>query len=388
VALWHHLVDEISNHNLSIPSRIRTLAVGGESPSLSKLATWNQLTNGQVVFRNMYGPTEATITASVYRQDRPEVFEDRSRVPIGRPLANVSIYLLDTSMEPVPIGTSGELYIGGAAVARGYFNQPPLTAERFLPDPFSDQPGARLYRTGDLAQFSATGELDFLGRMDYQVKIRGFRIELQEIERVLLEHHAIKDVVVTMHDDGKGDKRLAAYLTLQPGRSANAREMRNHLRERLPDYMSPSWFVVLDSLPLTSTGKINRQALPVPTDTNLAAEQEYVGPRSPAEEIVAAIFAELLQAERIGILDNFFECGGHSLLAVQLASRLRETFQVEVGLRAIFDDPTPAGVTAALFEDPEDRQRVERTAELMVKLAEVSDDQAEDMLEPMKKEQL
>jgi amino acid adenylation domain-containing protein len=388
VAFWHRLVDEISNHDLSIPSRIRTLAVGGESPSLSKLATWNQLTNDQVAFRNMYGPTEATITASVYRQDRPEVFEDRFRVPIGRPLANVSIYLLDTSMEPVPIGTSGELYIGGAAVARGYFNQPALTAERFLPDPFSDQAGARLYRTGDLAQFSVTGELDFLGRMDYQVKIRGFRIELQEIERVLLEHHAIKDAVVTMHEDGKGDKRLAAYLILKPDRSITAREMRNHLRERLPDYMSPSWFVVLDSLPLTSTGKINRQALPAPANENLASEQEYVGPRSPTEEIVAAIFAELLQAERIGILDNFFESGGHSLLAIQLASRLRETFQVEVGLRAIFDDPTPAGVTAALFEDPEDRQRVERTAELMIKLAEVSDDQAEDMLEPMKKEQL
>ena len=186
---------------------------------------------------------------------------------------------------------------------------------------------------------------------------------------------------MAVHENGTGDKRLAVYLTLNPNHSTTASQMRNHLRQRLPEYMLPSWFVVLDSLPLTSTGKINRKALPPPTNENLSPEQEYVAPRIPTEEIVAAIFAELLHVDRIGILDDFFECGGHSLLAIQLASRLRETFQVEVALRAIFDDPTAAGVAAALLEEPDERIRVERTAELMVKLAAVSDDQAETMLE-------
>jgi amino acid adenylation domain-containing protein len=382
VALWHRLVDEVSTRGLSLPHHIRMLSVGGESPGLSKLAAWNQLTAGQVAFRNMYGPTEATITASVYQQDGPlPSFENRSRVPIGRPLANVSIYLLDDAMEPVPVGVQGEIYIGGMALARGYVNQPGLTAEKFLPDPFSEHAGARLYRTGDLAQFSVSGEIDFLGRIDHQVKIRGFRVELGEIERILLEHSAIKDSVVAVHQNGTGDKRLAAYITLKLGHSVTARQMRNHLRDRLPEYMFPSWFVVLNSLPLTSTGKVNRKALPAPTNENLSPEQEYVAPRSPTEEIVTAIFAELLQAERIGIMDNFFECGGHSLLAIQLASRLRETFQAEVSLRRIFDDPTAAGVAAALLEEADERLRVERTAELMVKLASVSDDQAETMLE-------
>ena len=174
---------------------------------------------------------------------------------------------------------------------------------------------------------------------------------------------------------------MAAYVTLKPDHSVTAREMRNHLRDRLPEYMLPSWFVVLNSLPLTSTGKINRKALPPPTNENLGPEQEYVAPRSPTEEIVAAIFAELLHVDRIGILDDFFECGGHSLLAIQLASRLRETFQVEVALRTIFDDPTAAGVAAALLEEADERLRIERTAELMVRLAAASDDQAETMLE-------
>ena len=381
VTLWHQLADEVSNRDCSLPPQVQMLSVGGESPSASKLANWNRITAGKVSFRNMYGPTETTITAAAYRQDaQTRATENAPRVPIGSPLANVPIYLLDADMQPVPIGMQGEIYIGGVALARGYVNQPALTAERFVPDPFSEHWGARLYKTGDLAQFSIDGEIDFLGRADQQVKIRGFRIELEEIERVLLAHPAIKETVVAVHENGTADKRLAAYATLKPGQFANATQMRNHLRERLPEYMLPTWFVLLNSLPLTSTGKIDRRALPAPTNENLGPEQEYFAPRTPTEEIVGAIFAELLQRNRMGILDNFFESGGHSLLAVQLASRLRETFQVEVSLRRIFENPTVAGVAAALLEKEDERLRVERTAELMAKLAAISDDQAETML--------
>jgi acyl carrier protein len=369
------------------------LSVGGESPSLDSLMRWNSVTGGRVAFRNMYGPTEATITATVYRQDVPvHSLEGRVRVPIGRPLENVSVYLLNAEMEPVPVGVPAELYIGGVALAHGYMNQAGLTAEKFVPDPFTAHPGARLYKTGDLAQFSTNGEIEFLGRKDYQVKIRGARVELEEIERVLLQHPAIRDAVVTVREGGTGDRRLAAYVTLQPDQSATLMQMRTHLRDRLPDYMLPAWFVVLNSLPLNSSGKIDRNALPAPTNEDLGPEQEYVAPRNPTEEIVAAIFVEVLQTEQVGILDNFFESGGHSLLVIQLVARLRETFQVEVPMKRIFDDPTVAGVSAALLEEEGERLRVERTAELMVKLAAVSDDQADSMLEeaigPISKEQV
>lgn len=382
VVLWHQLVEELSRGDLSLPQHIRMLSVGGESPAMGKLAAWNRITGGDVAFRNMYGPTEAAITASVYRQDdQTPLAEHRARVPIGRSLANVPIYLLDANMQPVPVGVQGEIYIGGVALARGYANQPGSTAEKFVPDPFSEHAGARLYRTGDLAQRLIEGEMDFLGRIDHQVKIRGFRVELGEIERILMEHTAIKEAVVTVHQNGTGEKKLAAYITLRPDQSTTAKQMRSHLRERLPEYMFPSWFVVLNSLPLTSTGKVDRKSLPAPVSENLGLEQEYVAPRNPTEEIVAAVFAEVLQTDRVGLLDNFFESGGHSLLATQLASRLREIFQVEVPLRGIFEDPTVAGVAATLLQEEGERLRVQRTAELMIKLAAVSDDQAESMLE-------
>lgn len=372
VVLWHRLVEELSNRGSSLPTRVRTLSVGGESPSASDLALWDRVTGGRVAFRNMYGPTEATITATVYQHNGPASGrKDRIRVPIGRPLANVPVYLLDAAMEVVPVGMPGEIYIGGAALARGYVNLPGETAERFVPDPFSEHPGARLYKTGDLGQFLAGGEIEFLGRIDHQVKIRGFRIELPEIERILAQHPAVKDAVVTVHDDGARDKRLAAYVTLKSDQRATARQMRSHLREHVPDYMLPTWFVVLNSLPLNFSGKVDRNALPAPTSENLGTEQEYVAPRSATEAIVAAIFAEILQKNQVGALDHFFESGGHSLLAMQLAGRLLQAFEVEVSLRRIFDDPTVAGVAAALLEEENERSRVESIAERMVQSATV-----------------
>jgi amino acid adenylation domain-containing protein len=380
VVVWHHLVDAFSSGKLALPVQLRMLSVGGESPSVESLVRWSTVTGSRVAFRNMYGPTEATITAAAYCHDGPSAsIEERSRVPIGYPLQNISIYILNEQMEPVPPVVPGEIYIGGVALARGYLNRPQLTAERFVPDPFSVHPGSRLYKTGDLGQFAANGEIEFLGRLDYQIKIRGFRVELEEIERVMVQHPAIQLAAVTVHGNGTGDKRLAAYATLKPDQSVTARQMRNYLKERLPEYMLPSWFVVLNALPLTSSGKLDRNALPAPASENLGPEQ-YVPPGNAVEEIVAAIFAELLEKEHVGVLDNFFECGGHSLLAIQLASHLRDTFQVEVSLRTIFEDPTVVGVTEALLEDEEERLLVQRKAELMVKLAAVSDEQAESML--------
>lgn len=382
VVLWHHLVDNLFNHNVTLPTQLRVLSIGGESPSADHLKRWSAVTGDRVAFRNMYGPTEATITATVYRRDAAmPAYERPTRVPIGRPLKNVSIHVLDSEMEPLSVGEPGEIYIGGDGLAYGYINRPGLTAEKFVPDPFSVHPGSRLYRTGDMGQFSPDGNLEFLGRTDYQVKLRGFRVELEEVERTLLRHPAIKDAVVTVQENGTGDKRLAAYTTLKPNQAVTTMEMRKHLSDHLPDYMVPSWFVVLGSLPLTSNGKIDRKGLPVPSSESLVPAQEYVAPRTPVEEIVAGIFAELLEADRVGILDNFFDAGGHSLLVIQLASRLREVFQVEVPLRTIFDDPTVTGVAAVLLDEEDERLRVERTAELMVKLAAVSDDQAESMLE-------
>ncbi|PYP93124.1 MAG: non-ribosomal peptide synthetase [Candidatus Angelobacter sp. Gp1-AA117] len=381
VVLWHHMTGELSSGKLAVPAHLRMLSVGGESPSLESLAQWSRITGGRVAFRNMYGPTEATITATAWRHDiSGPSLEHRTRVPIGRPLQNISIYILNEEMGPVPPGVPGEIHLGGVALARGYLNQAALTAEKFIPDPFSAACGARLYKTGDLGQFSGNGEIEFLGRIDHQIKIRGHRVELEEIERALLQHPAIQDTAVIVHGNGVGDKRLAAYATLKPGQPATLRQVRNYLKERLPDYMLPSWFMVLNSLPLTSSGKLDRKALPIPTNENPGSEQEYFAPRTPVEEIVAAIFAELLQREQVGIFDHFFECGGHSLLAVQLASHLRETFQVEVSLRRIFEGPTVAGIAEALLEDEDERPRVQRRAELMVKLVSVSDDQAESMV--------
>jgi amino acid adenylation domain-containing protein len=381
VVLWHHLVNELSSGKLAVPVHLRMLSVGGESPSLESLAQWTRITDGRVAFRNMYGPTEATITATVWRHDvAGPSLDHRARVPIGHPLQNISIYILNEEMAPVPPGVPGEIYIGGIALARGYLNQPALTAEKFVPDPWSAVAGARLYKSGDLGQFSGNGEIEFLGRIDYQIKIRGYRVELEEIERVLLQYPAIQDAAVTVQRNGVSDKRLAAYATLRPRQSVTLREIRDYLKERLPDYMLPAWFIVLNALPLTSSGKLDRKALPVPTNENLAPERDYVAARTPVEEIVAAMFAELLQREQVGIFDNFFECGGHSLLAVQLASLLRETFQVEVSLRRIFDGPTVAEIAEALLEDEDKRPRVQRRAELMVKLVGVSEDQAESML--------
>jgi acyl carrier protein len=246
-------------------------------------------------------------------------------------------------MEPAPVGVPGELYVGGAGVARGYGGRPELTAGRFVPDPFGGQPGARLYRTGDRARWLPRGELEFLGRADSQVKVRGFRIEPGEIEAALRSHPDVADAAAAAREDAPGERRIVAYVVAAEGTAApGAAELRAHLRERVPEHMLPAAFVALEALPLTPSGKLDRRALPAPGAA--APEREHVAPRNAAEELLARVFGEVLSLERVGVHDHFFELGGHSLLATRVVSRVREVFGVEVPLRALFELPTVAAL--------------------------------------------
>ncbi|MEO0971274.1 MAG: non-ribosomal peptide synthetase, partial [Cyanobacteria bacterium J06639_18] len=261
---------------------------------------------------------------------------------IGRPIANTQVYILDEQHQPVPIGVAGELYIGGDGLARGYLNRPDLTQAKFIPNPFppakSQVANSKLYKTGDLARYLPSGQIEFLGRIDYQVKIRGFRIELGEIEAVLCEHPQVQQAVVMAREDMADDKRLVAYVVAAE-EPFSAPQLRSFVAAKLPAYMVPATFVSLAALPLTPNGKVDRKALPVP-DENISRDSEHVAPRTPEEEIIANIFAAVLGVQSVGIHDNFFELGGHSLLATQLISRLRSALTVEIPLRAIFESPT------------------------------------------------
>jgi len=284
---------------------------------------------------NEYGPTEGTVWSSVYVAG----IEDIDRVlPIGRPIDNVRLYLLDPALFPVPVGVPGELYIGGEGVVRGYLRRPDLTAEKFVPDPFGNN-GGRLYKTGDLARYRADGNIEFLGRIDHQVKIRGFRIELGEVEARLLQHVDVHEAVALAREDNSGNRQLIAYLVGNPGGSPEPDTLRDHLKATLPDYMLPNAFVFLDRMPLSANGKLDRKALPAP-DFCGQLQKQYVEPRTETEQILADIWAEVLDLERVGVKDNFFELGGHSLLATQLVSRLCRKFNIELPLKAIFEDGT------------------------------------------------
>jgi amino acid adenylation domain-containing protein len=311
---------------------------------------------------HVYGPTENTTFSSFYWvQDIPEA---ATSIPIGRPITNTQIYLLNEQLQPVPIGVAGELYIGGDGLARGYLNRPELTAERFIPNPFLGtsladvQPGTRLYKTGDLARYQPDGNIEFLGRLDDQVKIRGFRIELGEIEAFLNQHPAVRETVVIVQEDIPGDKHLVAYIVPNPeqlkvegGNIEGSQEqltnlqpanLRQFLKDKLPSYMVPSAYMVLNSLPLTPNGKVDRRVLPAVDTLSLDTKEDYVAPRTTVEEELAGIWAKVLGKQQVGIHENFFELGGHSLLATQLTSRIRDAFNVELPVRILFEAPTVA----------------------------------------------
>jgi hypothetical protein len=320
----------------SLPNLV-CLTVGGEACTPAQVLRWAR---GRRLV-NAYGPTEATVCTTVY-ECRP----DGQTQPIGRPLPNTRVYVLDGDGEPVPVGVAGEMHIGGAGVARGYLNRPELTSERFLPDPYAAEPEARMYRTGDMARWLPDGVLQFLGRIDDQVKLRGFRIELGEIEERLTAHDAVREAVVVVWP-GEGNPRLGAYVTADDSADAATLPtlLRDHLRTCLPDYMVPASIQQLESLPLTPNGKVDRKALPAPQITRTV---NGAPPATATEELLAGLWTTLLEHEAIGRDDDFFVLGGHSLLATQLVARIRTQFQRELTVRTVFERPRLAELAEAI----------------------------------------
>ena len=324
-----------------------TLLCGGEA--LPRALADRLLPKGRELW-NLYGPTETTIWSSACKVepgDGPPL--------IGKPIAQTQLYVLDARLRPVPVGVAGELYIGGDGLARGYLNRPGLTADRFVPDHLGTRPGARMYRTGDLARWHADGTLECLGRVDHQVKIRGFRVELGEVEAAIAHHPRVSQVVAVAREDATGEQALVAYLVPRPGPAPTVADLRQAIGASLPDYMIPSAFVLLDEIPLTPNGKVDRNALPAPDAGRAAPSGIYVPPRNAIEEAVAAAFGDVLGRDRIGVRDDFFALGGHSLMAAQLLARLRDAFGVEIPLKDLFD----ASTVAALAHRVEDALRAQ-----------------------------
>lgn len=293
---------------------------------------------------NNYGPTEATVVAT---SGRIPPTEQASAPPsIGCPIANTEIYILDEHLQQVPVGEAGELHIGGTGLARGYLNRPALTDEKFIPHPFNPEPGARLYKTGDLARFLPDGQIAFLGRIDQQIKIRGYRIEPDEIIAVLNNHPAIQTSCVVAREDMPGEKRLVAYIVSHPGMGLSFRVLQDAVKTHLPDYMVPAAFVLLEALPLTPNGKVDRAALPAPNEANMLKDQAFAAPATPTEKEIAGIVCALLNVEQVGVEENFFLFGGHSMLGAQLITRIAETFGLELPLRILFEAPTVRQLSA------------------------------------------
>lgn len=343
----------------------RCLILGGESSSWDLVEKVQGLAPDCTIL-NHYGPTETTVGVLTYQVKNGQRDDRSIRVPLGRPLANTQIFILDEHLQAVPIGVVGELYIGGANLARGYFNRPDLTKQKFIPNPFTEgrrqeednssiqgclsskvQRGDRLYQTGDLARYLSDGNIEFLGRIDHQVKIRGFRIELGEIEIALRQHPAVRETVAIALDDERGEKRLVAYVVPYPEQALTINELRSFLQKLLPEYMLPSAFVRLDALPLMLNGKLNRHALPAPNWTHSELEASFIAPRTPEEQLLADIWAEVLGVERVGVQDNFFELGGDSILSIQIATRAKEA-GLSLAPRQIFKHPTIAQLSAVI----------------------------------------
>jgi amino acid adenylation domain-containing protein len=384
-----HLAEAAIEHGGTLPAHLSEIITAGEQLEITPQIAEFCRRLKDCALHNQYGPSESHVVTA-YTLSR-SVSDWPTLPPIGRPIANTRIYILDKNLEPAPAGVPGQLCIGGASLSRGYLNRPELTAEKFLPDPFGNEPGARLYLTGDLARYQADGNIEFLGRIDNQVKIRGFRVELGEIEMMLASHSSVREAVVVARETVKGDRRLFSYVV--PAGNTNvglSLELRAFLKERLPDHMIPAAFVSLTALPLTPSGKVNRRALPAPEQNEGAAVHQYVAPHTPTEKKLAQIWAAVLRRERVGINDNFFELGGHSLLATQLISRVRSAFKVELPLRCLFEGPTIDQLAASIIKFLQNAEakspktitrNTDRDAqELLARIDQLTDEQVESLL--------
>ncbi|HEX8664547.1 MAG TPA: non-ribosomal peptide synthetase [Beijerinckiaceae bacterium] len=345
---------------------VRAFVIGGENLTAESLRFWRRHAPAARLI-NEYGPTETVVGCCTYEVRAGD--PDEGSVPIGRPIANTQLHVLDPDLRPAAPGVVGELYIGGAGVARGYLNRPELTRERFLPDPFSGEAGGRMYRTGDLARYRDDGILEYLGRVDDQVKVRGYRIELGEIEQTLMGHPGVRSCVVVAREDAPGDRQLAAYVIPHENGLA-IQDLREFLKARLPEYMVPARFALVDAFPLTRNGKVDRRALPPPPPEAATSAEEPAELRSETEKAVAGIWAKLLNRERVGLNEDVFDLGANSLLAMRALSRIRELFGVHVPTRNLFEAPTVAGLAAVIDrlawagqarapEDESDREEIE-----------------------------
>jgi amino acid adenylation domain-containing protein len=363
------VIDELLKTN-TLPSSVRTIALAGE-PLKTRLVQQIYASTSVKRVYDLYGPSEGTTysTCALRTSDGPEI--------IGRPIANTQIYILDADLHPVPVGVPGEVHIGGQGLARGYLNHSELTAAKFTPNPFSKEPGTRLYKTGDLARYLPDGNIEFRGRTDYQVKVFGFRIELEETEKVLGQHPAVATTVVIARKDVSGSKRLVAYVVLNHDQAATVSELRTFLQAKLPNYMIPSGFVFLNSLPLTPNGKVDRGALPPPNQTRPELERSFLAPRTPSEQLLAAIWAQILKLDKIGVHDNFFDLGGHSLLATQIVLRIRETFEIELPLRRLFEKPTIAELAELITEERCRKMDSADMSGILTELEAMSDEEAQ-----------
>ena len=326
---------------------LRLVIFGGEALDLPGLKPWFERHGDQSPqLVNMYGITETTVHVTY----RPLTAADLNCTAslIGAPIPDLQVHILDPFLQPAPIGVPGEIHVAGAGLAPGYLHRPDLTAERFIPNPFSPLPGARLYKSGDLARYLPNGDIEYFGRLDHQVKIRGFRIELGEIEALLASHPDVAHAVVIARQDHPGDSLLAAYLVPKPLHSLSAADLRARLKQKLPDYMLPAAFVFLDSLPLTPNGKIDRRALPPPEQSRPDVETTFVAPRTEAERTIAAIWKQVLNVEEVGVNDNFFDLGGHSLAVIQVHNKLRAAFAGDLSVVELFKYSTVSALSEYL----------------------------------------
>jgi aspartate racemase len=349
-AYWHELVGELSESSMSLPESLRIVIVGGEKASLSALAAWHKLAGSRVRWVNTYGPTETSVIVTAFE---PQDWENvPSSLPIGRPIANTKIHILDEHLQPLPAGIAGDLYVEGPGLARGYLNRPEVTAEKFIGNPFSENPASRIYKTGDRARYLASGEIEFAGRTDDQVKIRGYRVELKEIEAILGAHPGVREIAVVVKENaresGPADKNLVAYVVPSREQTPTGSELRAYLKQKLPPYMVPAAFVLLEAMPKTPNGKVDKRNMPAPTAADFAEANEYVAPTDELESKLAKLWGAILVKDKVGIRDNFFDLGGHSLLAARLMHRVEQSLGQRLPLAALLQAPTVEQFAALL----------------------------------------
>mgnify|MGYP005837764035 CR=1 FL=1 len=397
VVLWQQLAEAYGDQTQLFANLTEAIATGEQLQITQKMIDlFSRLDH--CTLHNHYGPSETHVVTSYVFTEPPQKWSIYP--PIGKPIANTQTYILDSNLQPVPIGVPGELYIGGNGLARGYLNRPELTQEKFIPNPLNNSKvkslpsnkvkgqklvlerseGSKLYKTGDLARYLPDGNIEFLGRIDHQVKIRGFRIELGEIEAILNKHPEVSQSVVMLYGSEAREKRLIAYVVLVREQTITSEQLREFLKIKLPEYMLPSAFIFLDTLPLTPNGKVNQRALPAPNETLLNSGRAFVPPQTPAEEVLIEIWQEILSLERIGIHDNFFELGGHSLLAMQLVNHIQQKFSLELPVRLVFQSQTVAQLVDTMAQIAGDRNVVEKIACTWQEVAALSTDQVQSML--------